>query len=106
MATEMIFTPDWRLDQLIKLSRSQPSIVDEVLRVGLDGNKAARWAVVVGAYLDEEISLGKAAELLGLSWIEVHDLFRQKRIPPKLGPDTVGEAQAEVEAARSYTNGN
>ena len=102
MATEIIFTPDWRLDQLIKLSRRQPAMVDDVLRVGLAENKAAQWAIVVGAYLDEEISLGKAAELLGLSWIEALDLFREKGIPLKLGPETIEEAKAEIEAARAY----
>jgi predicted HTH domain antitoxin len=104
MATEIIFTPDWRLDQLIKLSRRQPAMVDQVLRTGLAENKAAQWAVVVGAYVDEEISLGKAAELLGLSWIKTRDLFREKGIPLKLGPETVEEAVAEVEAARAYAS--
>ena len=104
MTTGVIFTPDWRLDQLIKLSRRQPAMVDEVLQTGLAENKDARWAVVVGAYLDEEISLGKAAELLGLSWIETRDLFREKGIPLKLGPETMEEAVAEVEAARAYAS--
>ena len=51
-------------------------------------------------YLDEEISLAKAAELLGMSRFELMERFQRLHIPLRLGPSTLAEAKAEVAAAR------
>jgi len=51
------------------------------------------------AYLDEHISLAKAAEILGLSRFELMQRFEQLGIPLRLGSTTVDEAQEEVLAA-------
>jgi len=51
-------------------------------------------------YLDGEISLAKAAELLGLSRFELMARFERLGIPLRLGPNTVGETRDEVEAGR------
>ena len=51
------------------------------------------------AYLADDISLGKAAELLGLSRFELQDRFVRLGVPLRLGPATLEEARAEVEAA-------
>jgi hypothetical protein len=53
------------------------------------------------AYLASEISLGKAAELLGLSRFELQDRFLRLGVPLHLGPATLEDAWAEIEAARS-----
>jgi len=53
------------------------------------------------AYLAGEISLGKAAELLGLSRFELQDRFLRLGVPLHLGPATLEDAWAEIEAARS-----
>ena len=51
------------------------------------------------AYLGEEISLGKTADLLGLSRFELQDRFFRLGVPLRLGPATLEEARTEVAAA-------
>jgi predicted HTH domain antitoxin len=50
-------------------------------------------------YLAEEISLGKTADLLGLSRFELQDRFLRLGVPLRIGPATLEEARAEVNAA-------
>jgi prevent-host-death family protein len=52
------------------------------------------------AYLAMEINLGKAAELLGLHRLELQEHFHRLGVPLRLGPATLEEAWAEIEAAR------
>jgi predicted HTH domain antitoxin len=51
------------------------------------------------AYLADEISLGKTADLLGLSRFELQDRFFRLGVPLRLGPATLEEARAEVATA-------
>ena len=53
------------------------------------------------AYLADEISLSKAAELLGLSRFELQDRFLRLGVPLRIGPGTMEEAWAEIKAAQS-----
>jgi antitoxin (DNA-binding transcriptional repressor) of toxin-antitoxin stability system len=53
------------------------------------------------ACLAMEISLGKAAELLGLHRLELQEHLHRLGAPLHLGPATLEEAWAEIEAARS-----
>jgi predicted HTH domain antitoxin len=64
------------------------------------GQEAEEPAVgVLRAYLADAISLGRAAELLGLSRFELQERFNRLGIPLRLGPATLEEARAEVAAA-------
>jgi len=92
----------WLLGQLIKLQRSQPSLVQRALQRLLDEDEDLRWSVVVNAYLDEEISLARAASLLGLHPLELRERFIEKGIPLHLGPADKADAQAEVDALRAW----
>lgn len=51
-------------------------------------------------YLDEEISLAKLAEALGVSRFELMERFDRLGVSARIGPADVDEARAEVEAAR------
>jgi predicted HTH domain antitoxin len=53
------------------------------------------------AYLADEISLSKAAELLNLSRFELQARFLQLGVPLRIGPSTMEEAWAEIKAAQS-----
>ncbi len=64
-----------------------------------DGEQAHVTEILVN-YFDETISLGKAAERLGISRFELMKRFRRLRIPLRLGPATLSEARAEVATAR------
>ena len=54
------------------------------------------------AYLAEEISLGKTADLLGLSRFELQERFLRLGVPLRLGPATLEEARVEVDAAMRF----
>ncbi|MBC7226016.1 MAG: UPF0175 family protein [Thermoflexales bacterium] len=96
----------WALEQLIKLQHSQPFLVQRALQRLLDEDPDLRWSVVVSAYLDEEISLARAASLLGMHPLELRERFIQKGIPLRLGPVDEADAQAEVDALRSWKQEN
>lgn len=93
---------DWEVEQLLKLRERQPDLIDPVLRRLVQENEDILWSVVVGAYQDRQINLGKAAELLGLMELELRDRFIELGIPLRLGPADLTEARAEVEAIRSW----
>jgi prevent-host-death family protein len=57
-------------------------------------------ASALRAYLDAQISLGKAAELLGLHRLELQERLHRLGVPLHLGPATLEEAWAEIAAAR------
>jgi predicted HTH domain antitoxin len=92
----------WMLDQLVKVERHQPEMVDRAVKEMLAQQNDLRWSVVVGAYLDGEINLGKAAELLGMHRLELQEKFVDQSIPVRLGPDTIEEARSELAAIESW----
>lgn len=57
-------------------------------------------SAVMRLYLNEEISLAKAAEMLDLSRYELMDHFERLGIPLRLGPETLEDAQEEIDSAR------
>ncbi|MBD3307727.1 UPF0175 family protein [candidate division KSB3 bacterium] len=91
--------------QLLKVRQYRPELVDQLIERLLDQQGELRWLVTVGAYLDGEINLGKAAELLGMHRLELQERFIQQGIPLRLGADTLEDARAEV-AAISQWNEN
>jgi predicted HTH domain antitoxin len=92
----------WMLEQLIKVERHQPEMVDLAVKEMLARRSDLRWSIVVGAYLDGEINLGKAAELLGMHRLELQERFIAQSIPVRIGPDTIEEARAELAAIESW----
>jgi predicted HTH domain antitoxin len=56
---------------------------------------------ILRAYLADDISLGKAAELMNLSRFELQERFLRLGVPLRIGPSTLDEAWAEIQAARS-----
>ena len=92
----------WQLNQVVKLSQQQPNLVSQALE-DLFREHSDLWrAIVIGAYLDREINLGKAAELLGLSRAELQKQFVEQGIPLRLGPQDLDEAKAEVDAIQAW----
>ncbi|MGC9522634.1 MAG: UPF0175 family protein [Anaerolineae bacterium] len=102
MKTSADVIQDWQIEQLLKLRERQPELMAQAVRRLVEDNEDVRWSVVVGAYQDEQINLGKAAELLGLSEIELRQRFIELGIPLRVGPADYAEAQAEVEAVRAW----
>jgi len=92
----------WELDQLFKLRERQPDLLEPVVKRLMQENKAICWSMVVGAYEDRQINLGKAAELLGVTELELRQRFIALGIPLRVGPADLAEARAEVEAVRAW----
>jgi len=92
----------WEIDQLFKLHDQQPGLMEEAIRRLMREDQAIRWSMVVGAYQDEQINLGKAAELLGLAEVELRQRFIELGVPLRVGPADLAEARAEVEAVRAW----
>jgi len=57
------------------------SIPDELTKEIQSPSDYAYRSFVLGLYLDEEISFGKAAKLLGMTYDEFLDFLGQKKIP-------------------------
>ena len=68
----------------------------------LSESKELSWYLVIRAYQERRVNLGKAAELLGLHELELRERFLESGIPLRLGPADPAEARAEVEAVRTW----
>ncbi len=79
---------------------------DEVNRDGLRHLLRARpdlrIKVAVHRYQTEDISLGKAAELAGVSWEQMREILLEHGIQPRLGPDTIEEIEEEIQVLRKH----
>ena len=78
----------------------EASLLDSKLE-GID-DVQARFDIVLAHYLDQVISLGRAAELLDLAWVDLRFRFNRLDVPLYLGPETMEEAQAEIDAIISW----
>jgi prevent-host-death family protein len=56
----------------------------------------AQYDLILAHYLSENISLGRAAELLRLPWLDLRSRFIRLDIPLRLGPANIEEARQEV----------
>ncbi len=87
----------WLLDEIAKQWEIQPERVSQALLRALETDPELRWAIVVGAYLDEQISLAKAAELLGVDRWTLQAEFQQRGIPLRQGAASIEELHAEIQ---------
>ncbi len=103
MAVESSVLPEsWQLDQLARLYQWRPELVSAALQRLLTDDAELRWGVVVGAYLDQQINLGKAAELLGMHELSLRERFLDLGVPLRAGPVDMADAQAEVAVVRRW----
>lgn len=71
----------WAVEELIKLNEIQPEIVESALQHLWKIEPHIYKSIVISAYIDEKISLSKAAQLLGITRIELEREFTEKGIP-------------------------
>jgi predicted HTH domain antitoxin len=103
MTTNSVLPPEaWELEQLTRLYHRRPDIVNSALRRLLAEDAELQWSVVLGAYLDQQINLGKAAELLDTPEIALRERFLELGIPLRIGSADLAEARAEVAAIRNW----
>jgi len=91
---------EWEVEELHKLSKIQPDMVDAALKELWQKNPALYKSVVINAYLDEKINLGKAAELLGVDRLELQRELKAKGIP--IRSPSREDVIAEVEAIKEW----
>ncbi|MCS6843074.1 MAG: UPF0175 family protein [Caldilineales bacterium] len=92
---------DWELQQLVKsgLFPDEAAALRSALRALYTVNPQARVQMAIRAYEAGEISLGRAAAMLGVSQEEMKEILREAGAEIHLGPDTVAEAQADASNA-------
>lgn len=89
MMTETLSLPDaWLVDELPRLYRERPDPVHPFLRRPLSESKALSWSLIIQAYQERRINLGKAAELLGLHELGLRERFLELSIPLRVGRRT------------------
>lgn len=87
-------TIQWGIDQLVKteLFSDKDAVLRSALRALFQSQPRIRRQMLIRAYTSGEISLGKAAELLGVSHEEMKDILIENGAEIHLGPQTVDDA--------------
>jgi len=92
----------WLFRQLSDLQRRHPDMVNPALDKILSEDAALRWALVISAYLEGHINLGKAAEFLDMPENALRKKYVSMGIPVRHGALDLEEARAEVNAIRAW----
>jgi predicted HTH domain antitoxin len=85
-----------------QLYESEAEVIRDALRHLLRARPEARIQLAVYRYQHEELSLAKAADLAGVSWAQMREILLEKGIAPRLGPETLEEAEQEARTLRSF----
>lgn len=98
-----IFVQSYGEDQIVLLDvldyKILKGMVDYALRETRD-LQTTDVSEVMRLYLDEQISLEKVSEMLGVSRYELMEHFERLGIPLRLGPESIEEAQEEIASAQ------
>jgi len=99
----MVIKNEWEINQLVKAGLySDP---DAVLRSALNAlfvlHPEQKLRMVIVAYQSSEISLGKAAELMGVSSAEMKEILQRAGVSIPVGPETADELKKEITAFES-----
>ncbi len=63
-----------------------------------------RYDLVVAHYLAGSISLSRAAELLGLPWLNLRSRLHRVGLPVRIGPENIDDLRAEMDALTKWQN--
>jgi hypothetical protein len=98
---------DYRITRAVmRYYAQQPEIdVEEGLaeqRVAGTLDPQERFNLVLAHYLAGAISLGRAAELLELPWVDLRTRFQRLDVPLRVAPSDLQEARLDVEVAEAW----
>ena len=79
--------------------KSEPDVIEDGIRHLLRSHPEFRMRIAVEKYKREEISIGKAAELSGVSLEEMMDILREQGILLK-GSENAEEIQEDAQRAK------
>ena len=92
------------IDQLQKMAQADSNTIEPLFDMLLQRVPELWRKLVVGAYLDDAINLGKAAKLLGVHPVELRREFIKEGIPVKIGVESVAQAKADAEVLKRLRN--
>jgi predicted HTH domain antitoxin len=86
-------TIHWEISQLVKtkLFPDEQAVLRSALRALFQAQPEIRRQMVIRAYTAGELSLGKAAEIMGFSHEEMKDILQESGAEIHMGPRTVDE---------------
>ena len=85
-----------------RLYASEQEAIDDALRHLLRARPNLRVQLAVHRYQHEPISVAKGADQAGVSWEEMRDILVEQGVAPRLGPETVEDAEQEVAVLREH----
>lgn len=85
-----------------QLYSSEEDVLRDALRHLLRARPDARVHVAVHRYQTERLSLAKAADLAGVSWAQMREILVEKGVQPRLGSETLQEAEEEIQVMRDF----
>lgn len=91
----------WQFDQLVKsgLYSDEQAVLRNALQALFQVNPRIKIKMLVNAYAAGDISLGRAATLLGVSQEEMKDILREAGVSIHLGPQTIQECLEDARNA-------
>ncbi len=95
---------EWEVTYLVRahLFSDEQSVLQSAMRALFEAKPELKHKMLVAAYTDGEISLGKAASIMGVCQEEMKDIIREAGGQIHLGPQTVEELQQDIENARVH----
>lgn len=92
---------EWFVDQLVKsgLYANEESVWRSSLRALFDAHPDEKRRMLTSAYVRGDVSLGKAAELMGVTPEEMKDILRESGADLHLGPQSTGELLTDADNA-------
>ena len=85
-----------------RLYNSEEDVIQDALRHLLRARPELRIQLAIHRYQTEELSLAKAASLAGVSWAQMKDILLERGVQPRLGPETLEEAENEAQSLQDY----
>jgi hypothetical protein len=98
--------PDYYILRAVTRFHAQPPKID--MEAGLPDDALAglsdqeRYDQVIAYYMVGAISLGRAAELLELPWIDLRSRMHRLGVPMRVGPETIEEALEDARIAGEW----
>ena len=90
----------WIIEELKRFGEIKPEAIEGILESIRERHPEIFKSLVRSAYVDGRISLGKAAELIGVTRMELEKEFREKGVPIRVISEK--DVKAEVEAMRTW----
>ena len=83
----------------------EETVLHEALRYLFQNRPDVRIDLAVYRYQhDQDLSLAKAAALAGVSFERMKDILSSRGVALRLGPETLEDAQAEIETMEQWSN--